>query len=177
MQQIRHKTVKKEGTKVPSFYGKMLEKKVIRELAQERIDELNNDLYIVDINISDSNKIKVEVDGLKGISIKECVSISRNIEHNLDREIQDFELEVTSPGLDQSFKVPEQYLKNVGRTVMIKLNTGEEIKGALKEVKENNVCIEAKKRIKEGKKKKSIKEIVNLSLEDIKETKVVIAFK
>jgi len=155
----------------------MLDKKRIQELAQERIDELNNELYIVDILIGTTNTIKVEVDGLKGLSIKDCVSISRNIEHNLDREEEDFELEVTSPGLDKPFKVDEQYQKNLGKTVVVKTNQGEELKGELKEACQDRIVVEAKKRIQEGKRKKTIQELVNIDKKDIKETKVVISFK
>ena len=98
----------------------MISKEKIIKLAQERIQELDNGNYLVEVNISPKNAITVKMDNLNGgVSIKDCVSVSRNIEHNLDREIQDFELQVTSPGLDQPFKVAQQYQKNIGKKISL----------------------------------------------------------
>ena len=81
-----------EGTKDPSFLSQqMIKKETILALAQERIDELNRDLFIVDLTISSSYVIHLEIDSEKGsVSIEDCIRVSRNIEHNLDREEQDF---------------------------------------------------------------------------------------
>ena len=76
----------------------MIAKKEIIRLAQERINELDNGNYLVDVNISSKNAIKVKMDNLHGgVSVKDCVSVSRNIEHNLDRDQEDFELQVFFP--------------------------------------------------------------------------------
>ena len=92
----------------------MISKQKVIALAQERIDELGNGNYLVEVKISSKNAISVKMDNLhSGVSIKDCVSVSRNIEHNLDRESEDFELQVSSPGLDHPFKVIEQYQKNI----------------------------------------------------------------
>jgi ribosome maturation factor RimP len=83
-----------EGTKNPLFYYSMIQKEVVRKLAQERIDERFPEVFIVDISISRKKCIQVALDKSNGyVSIEECVAVSRNIEHNLDREEQDFELE------------------------------------------------------------------------------------
>ena len=109
----------------------MISKNRIIELAQERINELDNGNYLVDVSVSAKNVILVKMDNLnQGVSIKDCVSVSRNIEHNLDREAQDFELKVSSPGLDQPFMVYEQYLKNIGKTIEVILNDSS-LKGEL----------------------------------------------
>ena len=98
----------------------MISKEKIIKLAQERIQELDNGNYLVEVNISPKNAITVKMDNLNGgVSIKDCVSVSRNIEHNLDIEIEDFELQVTSPGLDQPFKVAQQYQKNIGKKISL----------------------------------------------------------
>lgn len=90
----------------------MISKENIRKLAEERIAELGKDLFIVDIKISGNNVIQVELESkTENVAISDCVSVSRNIEHNLDRESQDFELHVTSAGLDQPFRVLDQYKK------------------------------------------------------------------
>ena len=110
----------------------MIVKKEIIRLAQERINELDNGNYLVDVNISSKNAINVRMDNLHGgVSVKDCVSVSRNIEHNLDREQEDFELQVSSPGIDQPFMVQQQYLKNVGRNVTVTTSTEEIISGEL----------------------------------------------
>ena len=110
----------------------MIAKKEIIRLAQERINELDNGNYLVDVNISSKNAINVRMDNLHGgVSVKDCVSVSRNIEHNLDREQEDFELQVSSPGIDQPFMVQQQYLKNVGRNVTVTTFSEENISGEL----------------------------------------------
>ena len=81
------------GRKSPLFLT-MIKKETIQELAQERIDELNAGIFIVDISVSSTNHIQIEVERESGsIAIEECVSISRNVEHNLDREEEDFSLQ------------------------------------------------------------------------------------
>ena len=87
----------------------MIAKEKVIALAEERIQELNNDNYLVQVTVTNKNQIKVVMDNLhRGVSIKDCMSVSRNIEHNLDRSLEDFQLEVTSPGLDQPFFVEQQ---------------------------------------------------------------------
>ncbi|MBO73037.1 MAG: ribosome assembly cofactor RimP, partial [Flavobacteriales bacterium] len=91
----------------------MIPESKIKELVQARIE--GTKLFIVDINVSLSNKINVLIDGYDGVTISDCIDVSRGVEHNLDREAQDFELEVSSAGLDAPFAVSEQYKKNLGK--------------------------------------------------------------
>ena len=133
----------------------MISKEHIQELAQERIDELNKGLFIVDISISTSNVIKIEIDSeIGGIAIVDCMSVSRNVEHNLDREENDFELSVTSPGIDKPLKMTKQYIKNVGRDVKIKRTDDSKLEGLLKAANDDGIVVETtrKERI-EGRKK------------------------
>lgn len=98
----------------------MLDKNIIQTLAEERINELNSGIYIVELSVSTSNVIHVEIDKLKGgVSVEDCMSVSRNIEHNLDREKEDFELHVSSAGLDKPLRHLNQYAKNIGRTLAV----------------------------------------------------------
>jgi ribosome maturation factor RimP len=85
----------------------MITKEQIFDIVINKLDRDNQ--FIVDITVKPGNKIVVVADSLKGISVDECVAISRSIEANLDRNIEDYELEVTSPGLTQPFKVEKQY--------------------------------------------------------------------
>lgn len=158
----------------------MISKDTVQALAQERIDELDNGCYLVDISISAANNITVEADNINGaISIDDCVSISRNIEHNLDREVEDFALSVSSPGLGQPFKVLQQYQKNVGRQVKVITKEGEKVVGELKSVNETGVEVETKtkERIERKKKKQLVVTSHQLAFNNIKETKIVISFK
>lgn len=168
-----------EGTTVPSFCL-MINKKKIEELALERIAELDKDLFIVEISISASNSIRVEIDSASGnVAIEDCISVSRNIEHNLDREEQDFELQVSSPGLDKPFRVVQQYKKNVGREVKLTPINGDKLEGVLKSADDYGVVIETtrKERLEGKKKKVTVVEEHSFAYDAIKETKIIITFK
>lgn len=158
----------------------MISKKIVRRLAEERIEELDNGLFIVELKISANNVITVELDKHEGnVAITDCMSVSRNIEHNLDREEQDFEISVTSAGLDKGLRVFPQYLKNIGREVKVKLNEGGKLEGIMTDATQEAITIQTtrKERIEGRKKKETIVEDHVLPMENIKETKIVISFK
>jgi ribosome maturation factor RimP len=158
----------------------MIKKAKVEELINERIAELNNGLFVVELSISAANVITVELDKhVGGVSVEDCMSVSRNIEHNLDREEQDFELNVSSAGLDRPLRVLPQFVKNIGRTVKVVRNDGGKIEGTLVDVNENHLVIENSRKVQiEGKKKKEvIVEQQELPFSNIKETKIVISFK
>ena len=158
----------------------MISKKEVEALIDERIAELDNGLFVVELSISATNVITVELDKHDGsVAVADCMSVSRNVEHNLDREEQDFEITVSSAGLDKPFRVLAQYQKNIGRDVKVKLNDAGKIEGALIEVTEDWIVIENSRKEKiEGKKKKEvIVEQHKLTFDMIKETKIIISFK
>jgi len=168
-----------EGTDVPSFYSSifMITEKTIRALIDEKLEGSEN--YLVDLTVSASNQIRVELDHLDGISIDECVAMSRHIDSSFDREIDDFELQVSSPGLDQPFKVFQQYVKNIGREVSIVKVEGQKLKGLLIDANQAEVTLEYETKEKvEGKKKKEL--IIHqdkIPMNEIKETRIIISFK
>ena len=90
----------------------MIPESKILELVTAKVE--GTKLFVVDVKVSTSNKINVLIDGYDGVSITDCINVSKEVEQNLDREDQDFELEVSSAGLDTPFLVPEQYQKNLG---------------------------------------------------------------
>ncbi len=154
----------------------MIAKTTIENLVKEKLDA---DMFIVDISVSANNVIHVFVDGYNGISIDQCIAISRNVEHNLDREEEDFALEVSSPGLTESFKILEQYVKYTGRNIEVVTIEGQKLEGLLKVADENGIILETSKREKvEGHKKKQLV-IKDYKLEhnEIKSAKAVISFK
>ena len=158
----------------------MISKKTILELIDERISELDNGLFVVSLTISASNVIRVELDKYEGnVSVLDCMSVSRNVEHNLDREEADFEISVSSAGLDQGLRDFPQYKKNVGRDVKVKLKEGAKIEGKMIAATPEEITIQTSRRERiEGKKKKeTIIEDHALKMEDVEETKIVISFK
>lgn len=158
----------------------MIDKKVVIGLAEERIEERDSSIYIVEITIGGDNKIFVELDKEDGfVSIEDCMSVSRNIEHNLDREEEDFSLEVSSAGLSKPFRVLKQYIKNIGKEVkVVKIEHGKAIEGLLKSANEDKFVIETKEKIKiEGKKKKEwVVNEITFDYNEVKETKLIISF-
>lgn len=177
---VFNKHMHKEGTKVPSFYKQMISKKRVEELINERIAELDNGLFIVDLTISATNVIHVELDKhTGGVSVNDCMAVSRNVEHNLDREEQDFELNVSSAGLDRPFRVQAQYQKNIGRDVKVVLQDGKKLEGKLVAADAEGMTIEQvrKEKIEGKKKKETIVEQHHLAFDNVKETKIIISFK
>lgn len=159
----------------------MLKKDNIEKLALERIEELDKGLFIVDISVSPKNVIQVELDCDEGnVAILDCVSVSRNIEHNLDREVQDFELQVSSAGLDKPFRVLKQYYKNIGKEVKVILNEkNQSLEGVLTHADEKGIKLETttKERLEGKKKKEIVVQEYGFTYDEIKETKIVISFK
>lgn len=158
----------------------MLDRKHIEELIAERIAELDNGLYVVDLRISATNVIHVELDKLKGgVSVMDCMSVSRNIEHNLDREKTDFELHVSSAGLDKPVRHINQFAKNVGRSFKVQPEAGEPFEGELVKMADDNLVFKQRiqKRDEVKKKKVWVEEIIELPYNQIKEAKIVISFK
>lgn len=158
----------------------MIDKRHVEELIKERIAEHDPDLFVVSLNISPNNVIAVELDKYEGyVSVNDCVKVSRNIEHNLDRETEDFELNVSSAGLDKGLRVLPQFIKHINRMVDVLLNDGTAISGTLLAADEEKINIRHEYLVRpEGKKKKEVVvEELTLSMNDIKETKLVITFK
>ena len=158
----------------------MIEKSKVVGFIDERISELNNGLFVVSLTITTKNKINVELDKLEGnVSVSDCVSVSRNIEHNLDREEQDFELSVSSAGLDNGLRVYSQYKKNIGKRVKVKMIEGDTIEGTMINATPQQITVQTKRkeRIEGRKKKETIIEDHVLAMDKIKETKIVISFK
>jgi len=151
----------------------MISKEKVRKLVEERIE--GTDIFIVDIDISSSNKIMVRIDADSGVSIEKCMSVSRNVEHNLDREEEDFSLEVSSFGLSSPFVLPRQYKKYLGKEVEVLTQEMKKLKGKLLDFNENELSLELD--LSKKQKKSGVEAKINISFDEIKETKAVISFK
>jgi ribosome maturation factor RimP len=131
------------------------------------------DKFLVDVLIKPGNRVYVFIDGDHGVTIDDCVKVNRMLESNLDREVEDYEMIVSSAGADQPLKFPRQYPKNIGRSLHLKLADDRELKGKLEQVGEDGIVIQA-----DGDKKKKIAPAqVELKFTDISEAKVIISFK
>ena len=116
------------------------------EILLEKILEENSSLFLIDLKIGVNNNIKVILDDDNEISLNDCVKISRAIEHNLDREVEDFSLEVTSAGVGEPLCNRRQYKKNIGRKLKVEIPLGNSFQGILVESKENDFTIKWKQR-------------------------------
>lgn len=115
------------------------------------------DLFLVDVKVSRDNVVELLIDSMAGVNIQTCVEVSREIEGRLDREKEDFELTVASAGIGYPFKVEQQYAKNIGKKVEVKLKEGKNVAGILKAFDADTVVLEwEEKRAVEGSKKKQL---------------------
>ncbi|PWL39310.1 ribosome assembly cofactor RimP [Flagellimonas aquimarina] len=151
-------------------------KEKVKSLLDKALDE-NPSLFLIDFTIGGDNTIRVVLDGDNGINLQDCMDVSRAIEHNLDREEEDFSLEVTSAGATSPLEIPRQYKKNIGRKLMVR--TGEEeLEGNLTNATEDSITLEWKAREPKpvGKGKVTVQKKRDIAFSDIHQAKVIIKF-
>jgi len=153
----------------------MIDKLKIAELVNEKLTE---DQFLVDVTVSASNVVHVMVDSDTGISINQIVEISRFIEGNLDRDVEDFELSVFSAGLSEPFTLVRQYKKNAGTEVEVLLTNGQKLSGLLLAAAEDAIDLEVttKEKIEGSKKKELLTRVHHIAYSEIKETKKILKF-
>ncbi|MBK7629022.1 MAG: ribosome assembly cofactor RimP [Bacteroidales bacterium] len=150
----------------------MIEKQDIQGIVDEFIK--GTDLFIVAVKVSSANRITILADTKNGITIDECASIHRHVENSLDRDKEDFELQVSSPGLDLPFGVIEQYYKNEGKKVEVIDNEGSKFTGKLKNITTGGFELETEVKVKG--KTKELKDM-SFNFEQIKSTRVILTIK
>ena len=155
----------------------MITQAQIEKLVTEKIE--STDQFLVSVEVKPGNNIQVEVDSMSGAGVQDFMVISRHIEGSFDREVEDFSLRVSSPGVGEAYKVLDQYKKNIGRKVKIKTNDDRELVGELISFDDGQICVKTKERKKvEGKKSKQVViEDITIRLQNIKETNTEISFK
>jgi ribosome maturation factor RimP len=161
---------------LPSFYSMMTFKEKVFQLLQTGLDE-KPDLFLIDLSVNEANKILVTLDGDQSIQLQDCIDISRAIEHNLDREEQDFALEVASVGVGSPLKLVRQYVNNIGRTLIVKLATST-IEAELIAATESHITLawEAREPKKIGKGKETVQKEQQIPYSEIKEAIVTVTF-
>ena len=155
----------------------MIDKRVIKQLVEEKLASSSN--YLVSVEVQPGNIIVVEIDNDDAVSIDDCVELSRYIEEHLDRDAEDFELEVGSAGITSPFKVLRQYKKNIGNEVEVLTKNGVKLTGLLKSADEEGFVVTVTQQVKpEGAKRKvTIEEDLPYTYNEIKYTKYLIRFK
>ena len=155
----------------------MIEKRIVCQLVEEWLE--GKEYFLVEVIVSPDDKIVVEIDHAEGVWIEDCVELSRYIESGLNREEEDYELEVGSAGIGQPFKVVQQYYNHIGKDVEVLTKSGRKLTGTLKEANEETFVVNVEKKvIVEGAKRpKLAEEDETFRYEDIKYTKYLISFK
>ena len=157
----------------------MIERNTVKTLVEKWLE--GNDYFLVDVMMSPDGRIVVEIDHADGVWIEDCAELSRFLQEHLGEELDEYELEVGSAGLGQPFKVPQQYVNHVGKDVEVLTADGKKVKGVLKEVDAEAgtfvVTVEEKQK-QEGKKRPVLVSIDHtFSMQEVKSTKYLLAFK
>ena len=127
--------------------------------------------FLVSIVLTSANNITVKADSFEGLTFKRLKMINRKVEALLDREVEDFSLMVSSPGLDQPLKVHNQYLLNIDRTLKVLTKESKTVIGKLTTVNDDEITLQtiASKKVES--------ETIVIAFADVLETKVEIQFK
>jgi ribosome maturation factor RimP len=149
----------------------------VKDLLEEGLSQ-REDLFLISLDVLSDNSIKIIIDGDNGVIVDDCIYVSRSIENNLDREEQDFSLEVLSAGATEPFVNFRQYTKNIGRTLSVKTKDNETIEGVLTQVDDDKILLEWKAREPKpiGKGKVTVKKQAEIAYDAISKAQVVIKF-
>lgn len=155
----------------------MIVKDTVYKLVEEALAD--SESYIVDVIVRPGNQIIVELDNDEGMDLDECIRVNRFIEEHLDREVEDYELEVGSAGVTSPFKILRQYQKNIGNEVEVLSKDGRKFIAMLKDANEDTFTVTITKKVKlEGdKRKRDVEEDIVLPYDAVKYCKYQIRFK
>ncbi|KVV14525.1 ribosome maturation protein RimP [Flavobacterium sp. TAB 87] len=164
------------GLSVPSFYKNMTFKEKINTLIAESLVDKPS-IFLIDLTITDAFKVIIALDGDDGVMLQDCIDVSRAVENNLDREEQDFSLEVASVGVGSPLKMVRQYKKNIGRTLIVS-TVIEKIEAELVDANEDFIILswEAREPKKIGKGKETVQKKQQIPYTEIKEAIVTVTF-
>ncbi len=153
----------------------MISEKRLLELVEEKIK--GSELFIVEVKVSGGNRISIALDRPTKLNVGDCAEVSRFVEAGLNRDVEDFEITVSSPGLEQPLKVLNQFLKHQGRNVRVLLKDGRLLRGKMTSANEEGIVIEVFRENKKKNMEQTQNEIANLKYPEIKETKIEVTFK
>lgn len=155
----------------------MIDKAKLTQVVEDAIK--GTDMFLVDIRISGDNRVVIELDSETGMDIDACATVTRRIEAEFDRDVEDYELEVGSAGLTSPFKVKAQYMKNLGNEVEVVTRDGRKLQGVLASVGADDFTLEVPTKVKhEGAKRPVIEQVPHvIAFDNVKTAKYVIKFK
>ena len=155
----------------------MIDKKIVENVVNEWLQD--KDYILVEVSVSADDCIVVTIDHADGVWIEDCAELSRYIESKLDRDKEDYELEVGSAGLGQPFRVLRQYEIHMGEPVETQTRDGHKYQGTLVEVGDEGFTMEVEQKVKPEGAKRAHKELVqmNFAYSDVAYTKYLIKVK
>lgn len=155
----------------------MIDKESIKKIINEWLQ--GKGYFLTDLTVDGSNRIVVEIDDKEGVWIDDCVELSKYIESRLNRDVEDFELEVGSAGIGQPFKVLQQYLNHIGDEVDVLTQDRKKLKGVLKNADEKGISLLVKQKVKvQGAKRAKIMDVeMNFTFEQLRTVSYSINFK
>lgn len=154
----------------------MISKVKVTEIVNEWLVE--KEYFLVDVTVSADNCVSVEIDHADGVWIEDCVQLSKHIEANLDREVEDYELEVGSAGIGQPFKVLQQYVNHIGKEVEVLACDGKKYRGVLGRADEEAfaVVVKVKEKPEGAKRPIMVDKEYTWEYNEVKYTKYLINF-
>ena len=155
----------------------MIDKNVVKQLVEQWLQD--KDYFLVGIEVSNDDRVVVEIDHSEGVWIEDCLALIKFIEYNMRKYEIDYELEVGSAGLGQPFKVPQQYINFIGKEVEVLDADGRKVKGLLKSVDGTTFVVTVKEKVKvDGKKRPVLQDVDHTyDMNKVKYTKYLISFK
>lgn len=169
--------IKKRGPTSPLLFpeNKGMNRTDLVQALEEKLT--GSPLFIVEVDVQPTNRVKVLIDGDEGVTIDQCAEINRFILQRFDRDQEDYALEVSSPGLGQPLRLLRQYQKNIGRNLEVQLKDGTVTTGTLESVTDEHIVLKPKSKKKKAGAQSSEEAVsLNLAMADISAAKVALAF-
>ena len=159
------------------LFIKMTFKEKVKDLLGKALEE-NPQLFLIDLDFSETNKISIVLDGDSGVNLQDCINVNRFLDNGLEGEEIEFSIEVASAGLSTPLKLVRQYKKNIGRTLKVKTISQGDVEGTVTEADEEGVTLtwSAREPKEIGKGKVTVEKTLKISYTDIKEAVVIISF-
>ena len=157
----------------------MIEQKITKLLEDKFQEPDFNSYFLIELELKGDNRLEIYLDGDRGIVLEKCQKISRFLEKHLDENLwlgEKYTLEVSSPGVRRSLKYPRQYHQHIGRKLEVKMAEEGKVEGVLTKVTGNEIVLEWRERIKEGKKKRNVDIVKEIPFDQIEKAIVKISF-
>lgn len=159
------------------LFIKMTFKEKVKDLLEKALEE-NTQLFLIDLDFSESNKISVILDGDSGVNLQDCINVNKFLDSGLEAEEVEYSIEVASAGVSTPLKLVRQYKKNIGRTVKVKTISQGDFEASLSDADEQTATLtwSAREPKEIGKGKVTVQKTITIPYSDIKEAVVIISF-